>query len=491
MNAPTAVPPEVPITAASAGSPATMRSMHGLNRVIGPVRSLWRAAVWLLVGDRNDADAKQREANAFQPAALEVQDTPPLAAARRIVWAIVMFFVIAVLWACLGHVDIVVSAPGKVVPSGRVKLVQPLEYGIVSRIHVRDGQVVEAGAPLVDLDATTTGADETRVHEELAAARRDVERFAALHAAIESGRDQMEASPSTVLTIEDSLLAQQWNEASARKETLLRDMEKLQAQRAATDQTIRKLEQLLPIVDDRVSAVRTLFDKGHASKQSLQDRLEQQVETTRELEIQRYRLQETDAQMASLRSQQRSLAAELLTTALDKKLEAERRAGFLEQELVKAGKRAQQQVLRAPIAGVVKQLAVHTVGGVVTPAQELMQIVPADDVLEIEALIENKDIGFIERGQAAEVKLDAFPFTHYGLIPGQLVGIAADAVLQEDGRLIFTARVSVKRPDRTQRAISLVPGMTAMVEVKTGKRRIVDFFLSPVLEYKQSSLRER
>lgn len=491
MNAPPVLPPEVSLAADPAQRTPIVPDRRLLKNLVAPLHSLWRGAVWLMVGDRRDAAAKQQESLAFQPAALEVQDTPPLAAARRIVWVIVLFFVVAVLWACLGHVDIVVSAPGKVVPSGRVKLIQPLEAGIVSRIHVSDGKVVEAGDPLLDLDATSTGADETRVHEELAAARRDVRRFAALHAAIESGSDRLNANSQSDSTIEDSLLRQQWNEAVARKETLRRDMEKLQAQRSATDQTIQKLEQLLPIVDDRVNAVRALFDKGHASKQALQDRLEQQVETTRELEIQRYRLQETDAQMASLRSQQRSLAAELLTTALDKKLEAERRVAALEQDLVKAGKRAEQQVLRAPIAGVVKQLVVHTVGGVVTPAQELMQIVPADDVLEIEALIENKDIGFVEQGQPVEVKLDAFPFTRYGLIPGDLVGIAPDAVLHEDGRLIFTARVSVKRPDRTQSAISLVPGMTAMVEVKTGRRRIIDFFLSPVLEYKQASLRER
>lgn len=491
MNAPTVFPPDEPLSAIPAGRQVRVGAKRHIRSVMAPVRVLWRGAVWLLVGGRGGEEAGQREAHAFQPAALEVQDTPPMAAARRIVWAIVLLFVIALVWACMGHVDIVVSAPGKVVPSGRVKLIQPLEAGIVSQIHVREGQVVEAGDLLLNLDATSTTADETRVHEELAAGKRDVQRFAKLHAAIESGRDRLNADSVSNSTIEDSLLRQQWNEAAAKKETLRRDMEKLQAQRAATDQTIQKLHQLLPIADDRVDAVRALFDKGHASKQALQDRLEQQVQTARELEIQRFRLQETDAQMASLRSQQRSLDAELLTTTLNKKMEAERHVAALEQELIKAGRRGQQQVLRAPIAGVVKQLAVHTVGGVVTPAKELMQIVPADDVLEIEALMENKDIGFVHQGQEAEVKLDAFPFTRYGLIPGELVGIAADAVLHEDGRLIFTARVSVKRPDRAQSAITLVPGMAALVEVKTGKRRIIDFFLSPVLEYKQSSLRER
>lgn len=155
--------------------------------------------------------------------------------------------------------------------------------------------------------------------------------------------------------------------------------------------------------------------------------------------------------------------------------------------------RADQQHLTAPIGGVVQQLAVHTVGGVVTPAQQLMMIAPEEGSLEVEAILENKDIGFVNENQLAEIKIDAFPFTRYGTLEGRVVNLSRDAVQIDKVGLVYTARVFLDRASIRieNRAVRLSPGMTVSVEIKTGERRVIEYFLSPLIQAAQNSIRER
>ena len=149
--------------------------------------------------------------------------------------------------------------------------------------------------------------------------------------------------------------------------------------------------------------------------------------------------------------------------------------------------------LRAPVAGTVQQLAVHTVGGVVTPAQPLLAVVPSEDGLEIEATVLNKDIGFVRPGQRATVKIDSFPYTRYGYLEASVESVSHDAAQDEKAGLVFPARVklasAVLQVDGT--AVQLSPGMSLNVEIKTGRRRLIDYLLSPLQSHAQESLRER
>ena len=149
--------------------------------------------------------------------------------------------------------------------------------------------------------------------------------------------------------------------------------------------------------------------------------------------------------------------------------------------------------LTAPIDGVVQQLAVHTVGGIVTPAQQLMVVAPEDGQLEVEAILENKDIGFVNEGQDAEVKIDAFPFTRYGTVEGKVTSLSRDAVQIDKVGLVYTAKVSLTRStiQVDTKEIRLTPGMSVAVEIKTGKRRLIEYFLSPLLQAGHESIRER
>ncbi|MFW5443096.1 MAG: HlyD family type I secretion periplasmic adaptor subunit [Methylococcaceae bacterium] len=178
---------------------------------------------------------------------------------------------------------------------------------------------------------------------------------------------------------------------------------------------------------------------------------------------------------------------------MEKREEAEHRIQNIKQELIKAPSRKKSHHLQTPIDGIVQQLVIHTVGGVVTPAQELMIIIPQSAQLEIEAYVENKDIGFVYEGQTATIKLDAFPFTKYGTLDGEIIDLSDDAITVEDRGLIYKALVSLKQSEMQVdgKLVKLGPGMAASVEIKTGQRRLIEFFLAPLLKYKDESIRER
>ena len=231
--------------------------------------------------------------------------------------------------------------------------------------------------------------------------------------------------------------------------------------------------------------------------------------------MQRSRLIEADASLAALKDQRRQADAEYKRTNLTDLAQAEQKAASLQEEVVKAQQHRDLQTLTAPVDGTVQQLGVHTVGGVVTPAQALLIVVPADSRLEIEAMVPNRDIGFVHLGQSAAIKIDTFNFTRYGLLHGDVLGVSQDAITRDKPQdksggssqagaesdsseakgqeMIYAARVSL---DRTQmqvedRVVDLAPGMAVTVEIKTGSRRVIEYLLSPLLRYKQSSLRER
>jgi hemolysin D len=219
----------------------------------------------------------------------------------------------------------------------------------------------------------------------------------------------------------------------------------------------------------------------------------QRVEETQELARQKEVLGQDLAALGEAQKNHQALVSEFQRTRMGELMADETKAASLAQELVKAEQRTGLQTLTAPIDGVVQQLAVHTVGGVVTPAQQLMVIVPREHQLEVEAWVENKDIGFVKPDQPVEIKVETFPFTRYGLIDGRIVSLSTDAVQLEKGVLAYAARVSMDRStiQVEDKQVNLSPGMAVTAEIKTGKRRLIEFFLSPLLKSARESVRER
>ena len=468
------------------------------------------------VAARGDRSPIER---AFLPAVLEIEETPASPAGRAIGASIILFLLIAIAWASFGRVEIVATASGKLVPTGRTKVIQPLDAGIVRAIRVREGQSVKAGEVVIELDPTAATAERDRLRNELIAAQLDVARFGAILAA--------SADPDATLIAPDGasqsqiglareLVAAALAEHRAKLAELDRQLAQSEANYAAVSATIDKLDAALPLLRDRAETRRYLYDRQYGSKLTYLETQQQLVEMERDLVVEHDRLSEADAARQGILAQKRRSDAEFRHSVLKDLTQAEDKASSLAQELVKAERRMQQQTLLAPVDGVVQQLAVHTVGGVVTPAQRLMVIVPADSRLEIEAMVSNQDIGFVHVGQRAEIKVDTFNFTRYGLLHGEVEGVSRDAVSSDrDAQAAvaaaeadrgaapgartremtpaYAARISLDRStmDVDGHAAELKPGMAVTVEIKTGTRRVIDYLLSPLLRYRQDSLRER
>ncbi len=456
---------------------------------------------------------------AFLPAALEIVETPPSPIGRAIALVIIAAFCTAIAWAAWGTVDIIATAQGKIVPSGRSKVVQPFDTGVIRAIHVRDGQSVHAGDLLIELDPTMDRAEQEHLHSDLVTARLDLAR---LRAALADSADpvadfhpSLDADPMLVAN-ERQLLIDQVNEEGAKLATLDREAAEKAAERDTTQATIDKLAAEIPLQQQRVQMRQTLFEKGLESKILYLQEEQDLVANQKELLVQQSHKNEAAAALQALVDQRVQTVSEYQRGLADDLVKADAKAAGLEQDLIKATRKTGLQRLAAPVAGTVQQLAVHTVGGVVTPAQALLVVVPSDSHLEIEAMVSNRDIGFVHPGQRADIKVETFNYTRYGLLHGEVESVSADAVtpdkrdedpnarptgLDKDAastdsgakESVYAARISL---DKTAmvidgRTVHLGPGMAVTAEIKTGSRHIISYLLSPLLRYGHEALRER
>jgi hemolysin D len=462
------------------------------------------------------AEIRRREAEiAFLPAALEIAETPASPVGRAIGGSIVAIFCVALLWASLGSVDIVTTATGKIVPGGRTKLVQPFETGVVRAIHVRDGQTVKAGDVLIELDPTMTSADEERQKSDLAGAELDVARLqAALAEDPLAAFHPPEGASSAQIEMHRQFLISERGEQDAKLSEIVRQQSQKEAERATTSANVAKIQATIPVLQERVDMHKTLLEKGLASRVIYLTELQDLIGLQQDIVVQQSRLRESDAAIALLKGTREKTALEYRRAVYDALSKAQQKAASLAQDVIKAEQRTKLQRLAAPVDGVVQQLAVHTVGGVVTPAQALAVVVPTETPLEIEAMVSNRDIGFVHSGQKAEIKVDTFNFTRYGLLHGEVLGVSSDAITRatqqnapndrtagaatsssepKGQELEYAARVSLDRTDMQvdEKLVKLGPGMAVTVEIKTGSRRLISYLLSPLAKYQGEALRER
>jgi hemolysin D len=459
----------------------------------------------------------EHDVRAFLPAALEIVETPPSPIGRAIGATLIAIFCLALIWASFGHVDIVASATGEIVPSGRVKVIQPLEIGAVSAINVRDGQSVKAGDVLIELDPTVTEAEQGHIQSDLIAAQLDVARLRAELGDSDNPETEFQPPPSAspdLLAMERKFLLRQIEEYRAKLASLDSQRAQKAAERDTIVATIDKLEADEPIIGQRVDIRKGLVDKELGSKITYLETLQQLTENQKDTAIQKDRLAEANAAVAAITAVHAQAVAEFHRNLFSDLAEAERKAAGLSSDLEKAKERSKRQTLTAPVDGVVQQLDIHTVGGVVTPAQQLAVVVPSDAVLEVEAKVSNRDIGFVHVGQDVQIKVDTFNFTRYGLLHGRVLSVSRDAIVRdvpgeakksgangaastssESGgqELSYAAYVSL---DRTQMQVdggvaNLSPGMAVTVEIKTGSRSVISYLLSPLLRYAHDSLHER
>lgn len=478
------------------------------------------------------AAKRQRADNEFLPAALEILETPASPIRTAFIWFICILASSALLWSYLGTFDIVATAQGKVQPTGRVKVIQSIEMGKTRAVPVSNGMDVKAGDILIELDDTEIKAEETGLVASLAAFRAEVSRREAVLSTV-AGWQKDGLWTTTPATERPIAFPDDVSDAIRRRELLVYradvsqlrsslynlDAQRLQRQTEidSLTETIAAQKALVATLAERVAMRTELIPSAAGSRAQVIDALQSQQEAEATLVTQTGQLAAARAALTVAISEAAKLADGFVADNVQKQSEAARRVDELEQQLIKASKRRSAMTIESPIDGTVQASAITTVGQVVTAGSELMRIVPRNVSLEIEAYLPNHDIGFVAAGQPAVIKVEAFPFTRYGTIEGRVTRVATDAIPEPDAQqlegaaakelqsiiptgnaqrmqnLVFPVTV---KPDTTRievdgKDMPLSPGMAVTIEVKTGKRRILEYLFSPLAEISSQAMQER
>ncbi|MEI5998942.1 HlyD family type I secretion periplasmic adaptor subunit [Paraburkholderia bengalensis] len=468
---------------------------RALRDLLRRYTTVWRTA-WSIRTQFDGPDRLNYE-RAFQPAHLELVETPVHPAPRWTARVVVALAILTLAVSVFGRLDIVVTAKGKLMPDARVKVIQPAITGVVRDIAVRDGDRVSAGQLLMKLDTTQVTADADKAK----AARLDAALAAARAHALLDALNTPAALPS-VATVADAPAERQqemqrqvegaWVEYRDRLASARAELVKRAAELDSTKAEIGKLEATVPLARSQADDYRALVGDQYVAKHDYQQKEQAALELEHELVAQRSHARELAASVSEQSAEIASLQSQFRREQLDALEKATESLTQNRGDETKAHTRETLMSLSAPVSGTVQQLAVHTLGGVVTTAQAVMEVVP-NDALELEATIENRDIGFVKVGQRAAVKVEAFPYTRYGLLEGSVVSVANDAAQDKRQALVFKARIGLKT-DRMRiddRWIALTPGMAVTADIATGRQSVAQYFLGPLVQGVQESMHER
>jgi hemolysin D len=449
----------------------------------------------------------------FLPAALEVVETPASPLGRLFGGVIILFFAVAAAWAFIGQVDIIATAEGHILPAGDIKTIQPLDPGVVRAIHVQDGQHVRAGQLLVELDPTQAGADRDRLAQDLMQARLDVARLSALKTALMGGGLAFVAppdAPAERIAEARAAMQAQADQQAAKLADLTQQIEQKRAEAAQVAAETDKINATLPMLAEKERIHRELTARGYGTTLAYLDAQQQLAEARHDLTVQAHRAGQAQAAQSALEKEREGARSQYAADVLGDLRKAQEQQNQLQQDLIKAQDKSAATRLTAPIDGVVEQLGVHTPHGVVLPAQHLMIIVPDSRNLVVEAQLANRDVGFVHAGQAVKLKIETFSFTRYGLLDGTVTDVSRDVVdparpdagngptPASDDRAAratpsYIARIALARASMhiDGREEPLRPGMAVTAEIRTGRRTIIDYLLSPIARRSEESLHER
>lgn len=438
--------------------------------------------------------ARARDRYDFLPSIVAAMERPPVFYTRVVSFLVILLTVIAGLWAYLSRTDIVVSAQGKIVPAGQVKVVQAAEPGIVRDIVVGDGQFVDAGETLITLDNTASKAEEVQLRMRRARTRLTVQRLRAelgQSATIGSGIDVAKQAVDT----ERMLLKANQAYFAETVLQLKHKRDEANAARAVARRQLDKLRTRIDLLETRLEKKRAQAERGLVPGEEVDEVIFELESARKELAVSQERAREAGIRVRMAREKLESARMERDSKLYRELAKAQHELDSIAQDLIKARERRDNQVFKAPVSGVVQQLAVHTIGAVVDEGQRLMVIVPAGAGLEMDAKVLNKDIGFVQESQPARIKVDAFEFTRYGHIEGELQWVGSDAVVDEQRGPVYPARISLSETSMQRQAdgreAAVVPGMRATADIVIGERRLIEYFIAPLLRYRDGSLRER
>lgn len=457
------------------------------KRLIGSLDQKWKQ-----YQERRKRELSAEESE-FLPAVLEITETPLSPTFHYALWSVVAFLLVGFLWAIFGHVDEVAVAPGKLIPSGYVKTLQAEAKGIVKAIHVREGEAVKAGKVLVDLDPTVSSADFERIRKEVAFYSLSVERILA-------ARDMRPFVPTRLPGVRNEdvdyqlhLYAADVNEYKARLARAEMSIAQSQSALEVAQVTMVKLKSLFEIAREKEIRIEELVKQDAVSKFVLFDHQTRRIELEQGIAAQRSEIVRAEATWNQQVETRRNIVSERERDLMAKLIEDRRQLSSWQEELKKAEQKTQLARITAPVDGLVHQLAIHTIGGVVTEAQPLLVIVPEGVGLEAEVWVANRDVGFVRPGQRVELKVETFNFQKFGTVEGLVKEISPDAIEDKDKGRVYRATVSLDRSEVSVegRRVALSAGMSVTGEIKVRQKRIIEFFLDPFKKYQSEGLRER
>lgn len=426
------------------------------------------------------------------------------------------FVLASAIWSVAAQVDISASSTGKIVPKGQVKYIQPFEKDEISEILVEEGVRVSAGQVLIILDDTDARSEVQRLADQLKTQLLIEARIKAILDG-SGGRsfDPPDDISAEIVEANREFMTGQIQTQTIRKSELNNQIAEREATVTAINTGIEKLQKLIPIVRARMEMSQTLYKSRTVSRRNLLDDTEQLVSIESDLQLQRNQLSEAKASLAALRDTRRLIDVEFLRELNGELVQSQRETLRLVQELHQAKERLEKHQLVSPIDGVVQDLSVNTIGGIVEPADRLMTIVPEGEELQVEALVSNTDIGFVRVGQEADIRISTFDFRRYGSIRGHVAHVSTDVVDQSippnaveevSGAARSTSLSTETSTGPVYKAIidldtssmeingetiPLRAGMAVEASILLGKQRIIDFVLEPLIGYRETALRER
>jgi hemolysin D len=448
-----------------------------------------------------DALEAKTSALDFAPEIVAIEQRPASPLPRAVLYTLLALFAILLVWACIGKLDIVASAQGKLVPQTYVKIVQPADAGIVKEILVTEGDRVTAGQVLLRLDTTLSAADSAIVAKEIQLRELQLRRIDAEL----SGRPMIGAEHDRSQLLEEvmaqgSARSRAYEDALQTERALLEQAEEeLESARAQ----VVKLEKLMPIFSQEEESLAKLAAQGLVPKFQYSEKQRERIETEQNLASQRRTALSITSRIAESRGRIARVTSDYRQQLLTERVEAQTTLDKARQELAKQEHRGRLNELRAPQDGVIKDVATYTVGAVVSAGTVLMRLVPIEEDLVAEVMIRNEDVGFVHEGQNVKVKLAAFPFQKYGMVEGRVLRISADALDQQaqeqaavtaDSTLSpYKAIVRLERQflSRGDFHSPLAPGMQIVAEIKQGERTVLEYLLSPVQKTMHEAGRER
>ena len=462
------------------------------------LKRYWEIAKLALLQEKAAKDSKIKGMNEhekeFLPAVLEVTEMPPSHAARLLTYVIMLMFTVLILWSILGKIDIIATSAGKLMPASNIKTIQTLTDSEIEEIYVQEGQYVKEGQDLIKFNQTEVLANISRVENEIEALEIAVARLKAL--LTDNPEENFSYNPEIdeyLIKMHKDLLKSQMTEKKAQIEVLDGQIVKAEKEKDTIQAELNRIEKLLPSVEERIEKKRILVDEKLLARLTFLEQEEELTNLQEQRNVQVKKMAETEANIESLKKQKRQYLAEFDKNLMQELTENREQLESYQQELIKYQEALKRTVVKAPLSGYVQQLVYHTKGGVVETAKPIMNLVPEDYKLEAEVQILNKDIGFVRPEQDVEIKIDSFPFTKYGTIKGKVRNISGDAIQDEKLGLVFNARLTLldNKIKADGQIIQLKPGMSVTAEIKTGKRRVIEYLLSPVMKYLNESLKER